>query len=62
MALTAQEALAQGAADSDFYHAKIASARFYFDRILPRAELHRQVLQTPVDNLFGLTAEQFVRQ
>lgn len=62
MALTAQEALAQGSVDSDFYHAKIASARFYFDRILPRAELHRQVLQTPVDNLFGLTAEQFVRQ
>lgn len=61
MAVVAKQKLEEGAGDSDFYNAKIASARFYIERILPRAEMHRQVLETPVDNLFGLTAEQFVR-
>ena len=62
MALTAQKKLDDGSGDSTFYEAKLASSRFYFERILPRAELHRQVLQSSADNLFGLTAEQFVRQ
>ena len=62
MALTAQKKLDDGSGDSAFYEAKLASSRFYFERILPRAELHRQVLQSSADNLFGLTAEQFVRQ
>jgi len=61
MALTAQKKLVDNSGDADFYRAKIASAQFYFERILPRAEMHRQVLETSVDNLFGLTAEQFVR-
>jgi hypothetical protein len=61
MAAVAKQKLDAGAGDSDFYKAKIESARFYIERILPRAEMHRQVLETPVDNLFGLSAEQFVR-
>jgi flagellar biosynthesis regulator FlaF len=62
MALVAQKKLDENSGDSAFYEAKLASSRFYFERILPRAELHRQILQTSADNLFGLSAEQFVRQ
>ena len=69
LALESQQAdqapeLAENAADQndDFYRAKLESARFFFERVLPRAELHRQCLLTPVDNLFGMTADQFVRQ
>ncbi|MFP6844320.1 MAG: acyl-CoA dehydrogenase C-terminal domain-containing protein [Thalassolituus sp.] len=61
MATVAAKRAQENPEDVEFYQAKIASARFYAERILPRADMHRQVLQTPVDSLFGLTAEQFVR-
>ena len=38
MARTALDALGSGAAEKEFYEAKIQTARFYFARILPRTE------------------------
>ena len=40
MALVAQEKLAAGTTDVDFYNAKVTTARFYFKKILPRVRSH----------------------
>ena len=40
MAELAQRKLAAGCAEPAFYEAKLATARFYFKRILPRADYH----------------------
>jgi alkylation response protein AidB-like acyl-CoA dehydrogenase len=64
-ALRADVLLRQGkGADSpDFYRAKIQTAEFYFERLLPRAQIHAQtalastrtLMQMPNDH-FGLSA------
>jgi len=36
-ALIARDALAGGSQEAGFYKAKLATAQFYFDRILPQA-------------------------
>lgn len=59
MALVAQEALAAGTTDVDFYNAKVATARFYFKKILPRVRSHVDVISTGVAPLFELDAEHF---
>jgi len=38
MAILAQQKLAAAAGDADFYEAKVLTARFYFERLLPRTE------------------------
>jgi len=42
-----------------FHEAKLATARFFFDRLLPRAEAHLDALQSGAGNLMDLPAEQF---
>lgn len=42
MAEVAQRKLAEGTTDSAFYEAKLATARFYFQRILPRTKAHAE--------------------
>ncbi len=59
MALVAQEKLAEGTTDVDFYNAKVTTARFYFKKILPRVRSHVDVLSTGVAPLFELDAEHF---
>ena len=59
MALVAQEKLAEGTTEVDFYNAKVATARFYFKKILPRIRSHVDVLSTGVAPLFELDAEHF---
>ena len=59
MALVAQEALAAGTTDVDFYNAKVTTARFYFKKILPRVRSHVDVIATGVEPLFALDAEHF---
>ena len=61
MAFVAQAALTrgQGPESQGFYKAKIETAQFYFERLLPRADAHRHMalqpaqtlLQTPSDHL-----------
>lgn len=59
MALVAQEKLATGTTETDFYKAKISTARFYFKKILPRTRAHVYVIATGVAPLFELDAEHF---
>jgi alkylation response protein AidB-like acyl-CoA dehydrogenase len=40
MAAVASEKLAKGEGNADFYEGKLAAARFYFARVLPRTRMH----------------------
>jgi len=44
----------QGAESADFYGAKIQTAEFYFDRLLPRAEAHRRSALAPTRSLMQM--------
>ncbi|MEF8751818.1 MAG: acyl-CoA dehydrogenase C-terminal domain-containing protein [Candidatus Accumulibacter necessarius] len=44
----------QGAESADFYRAKIQTAEFYFDRLLPRAEAHRRSALAPTRSLMQM--------
>ncbi|WOE31289.1 MULTISPECIES: acyl-CoA dehydrogenase C-terminal domain-containing protein [unclassified Acinetobacter] len=59
MALTAQQQLAAGSTEVDFYQAKITTARFYFKKILPRVRSHVEVIATGLAPLMELDAEHF---
>jgi alkylation response protein AidB-like acyl-CoA dehydrogenase len=54
MAVVARQKKEAGAGDSDFYEAKLHTARFYFDRLLPRARAHREAIESGSDNLMAL--------
>ncbi len=59
MAKTAQQKLQAGTSEEAFYKAKIESARFYFQRILPRTETHKATMLADLDTLMTMEAEQF---
>ena len=59
MALVAQETLAAGTTDVDFYNAKVTTARFYFKKVLPRVRSHVDVIAGGLDPLMALDAEHF---
>ena len=59
MAKEAQDKLAAGTSEEDFYKAKIATARFYFTRILPRTLSHAETMVAGADTLMDLDAEHF---
>lgn len=59
MALVAQEKLAGDTTETDFYNAKITTARFYFKKLLPRTRSHVDVIATGVESLMALDAEHF---
>ena len=42
-----------------FRDGKRETARFYFERILPRTQMHKAAIESGVDNLMGLAAEAF---
>jgi alkylation response protein AidB-like acyl-CoA dehydrogenase len=46
-------------ADQPFYGAKVKTARFYFQRILPRTQAHAAALKTGANNLLDLDADHF---
>ncbi|MBM5811349.1 MAG: acyl-CoA dehydrogenase [Gammaproteobacteria bacterium] len=52
-------ALHNGAAEADFYRAKLATARFYYASLLPRAEAHLDALGAGAATLMELPAEHF---
>merc|ERR1711990_1233672 len=51
MEVTAEQKLASGdgSQDDEFYKAKLATAQFVFDNILPRTESLKATMFTPVD-------------
>lgn len=58
MAMEAQNKIAAGEKDG-FYKAKLDTARFYFDRILPRAEGHKLAMLNGLDTLMAMSEEEF---
>lgn len=54
MAVLAREKIEEGEGDVSFYEAKILTARFYFDRLLPRTLAHKEALLSGADNLMDM--------
>jgi alkylation response protein AidB-like acyl-CoA dehydrogenase len=59
MATVAQEKIAAGADDVEFYKTKIKTAQFYFARILPRTESHKIMMLAGVETMMSIDAENF---
>ncbi len=59
MALVAHEQLAKGEGDADFLQAKIHTADFYFERLLPRAQMHATGVTASVSSLMQMTEAHF---
>jgi len=59
MTATANEALAAGSTETDFYSAKQETAAFYMHKILPQTLSLVAEIEAGKDSLMGLTAEQF---
>jgi len=59
MAKASTAALAGGGDDSDFHQAKLITARFYAERILPQTGAERRKLEAGADSLMALPAEAF---
>jgi len=58
-AVAAETALAKGQTDAGFYQAKLATARFYFERILTRTDSLSSSIASGADNLIKLDASDF---
>lgn len=52
-------ALAQGTLETDFYQAKLFTARFFFSRLLPRTQTHATTMLAGADTLQDLDQEHF---
>lgn len=59
MARAALAALENGASDTAFYEAKLATGRYYMARRLPATALHLARIQTGADTVMALDAAQF---
>jgi alkylation response protein AidB-like acyl-CoA dehydrogenase len=59
MAVTASRALQEDGADRPFLSAKVETARFYFDHLLPRCQGLRESALAGADSLMALDADQF---
>ena len=55
----AAEKLAAGTDDEAFYKAKLQTARFYFQRILPRTRTHVAAMLSGAANLMDMKEEDF---
>ena len=59
MARVAAEKLAAGGGDEAFYKAKLQTARFYYQRILPRTRAHVEAMLSGSANLMDMDEENF---
>jgi alkylation response protein AidB-like acyl-CoA dehydrogenase len=59
MAKASSAAIAAGTDNETFHRNKLATARFYADRILPESNSHRRKLEAGADSLMALPAEAF---
>ena len=59
MAKVAQDKLAAGDEDKAFYQAKIKTARFYFQRILPRANGHAACVENGASSMMDMAEDEF---
>ncbi|MBI5927573.1 MAG: acyl-CoA dehydrogenase C-terminal domain-containing protein [Aquabacterium sp.] len=59
-AIVANEKLAKGGKDSaEFYKAKIQTAEFYFERLLPRADGHKKTMMAPTSSIMQMNNDHF---
>jgi len=60
MAEKSQEALADGAnGRAEFYESKLATARYFMERILPEAQAHLARIESGAESMMALKAEAF---
>jgi len=60
MASVAQQKLAEGSTEVGFYTAKVQTAKFYYDRILPRTAAHAQMIAAGSESMMSIDAENFI--
>ena len=59
MAIVAKQNIAKAEGDMSFYEAKVLTARFYFERLLPRTESLKVTMLAGADNLMDMREELF---
>ncbi len=59
MAKSANEALAAGNGDADYYRNKLLTGRFYMEKIMPETALRKTRIEAGSDSLMEMTAEAF---
>ena len=59
MAKAANESLATGTSDADYYTNKLITGRFYMDKILPETALRKTRIEAGSDSLMAMAAEAF---
>ena len=57
MAILSQKKI--GSSDTSFYEAKLITAKFYFERILPRTRYHCESISSGAENLMDMPADMF---
>ncbi len=60
MAKSSAELLEKNDSHSPFHQAKLQTARFYFERLLPRTSLHAELILSSSDNLMEMNSDHFV--
>ncbi|MDC0661711.1 acyl-CoA dehydrogenase C-terminal domain-containing protein [Marinobacter sp. SS21] len=59
MAKVALDAMAEGTSEEAFYNAKVQTARFYYKRLLPRANAHAEMALAGADTLMDIQEDAF---
>ncbi|MBB4092323.1 acyl-CoA dehydrogenase C-terminal domain-containing protein [Brucella pecoris] len=59
MAKVAEEKLGSGEGNKAFFEAKLVTARYYFDRIMPESAAHLARIQSGADSMMALSADTF---
>ena len=62
MVKVAQDKLAAGTTEEAFYKTKIQTAKFYFDRVLPRTLAHAQMIAAGSESMMSVEEENFYIQ
>jgi alkylation response protein AidB-like acyl-CoA dehydrogenase len=62
MAKVAAAALADGSDDKEFYEAKLVTARYYAERVIPDAGALRRKLEAGSEAMMALSADQFLHR
>ena len=59
MAVISRQKVAEADGDVSFYEAKLLTAKFYFERLLPRKESLKTLIAAGADNLMAMPEEMF---
>jgi acyl-CoA dehydrogenase len=59
MAKAANESLAAGSGDADYYKNKLLTGRFYMEKVMPETALRKARIETGADSLMEMAAEAF---